>query len=179
MGYRHDREDILHAATAVLAESGLAGLTFRAVGERLGIADRTVVYYFPTKEGLVVAVVERAVDGLRQVLADALGDARGDERALAGRAWQALRSPAGDGFRLALEVLGLAARGVKPYRTATAAMVEAWIGFVAERLTWSDVDRRDRAAGVVALLEGLALIQAVAGTDAADRAARGLGLPLL
>lgn len=178
MGYRHDRDEILDAATVVLAESGMSGLTFRAVGDRLGIPDRTVVYYVPSKEALVLAVVERAMYRLRTLLAEALDGLTGDEAVVAGRAWQALRSPAGDAaFRLALEVVGASARGREPYRVATTGLVAMWTDFVAERLSGNPSDRQDRAAGVVAQLEGLALIRAIAGDEAADAAARGLGLP--
>ena len=55
MGYRHSEAEILEAATAVALEAGMAGLTFSAVGARLGISDRTVVYYFPSKPDLVMS----------------------------------------------------------------------------------------------------------------------------
>ncbi|MGF1662223.1 MAG: TetR/AcrR family transcriptional regulator [Kineosporiaceae bacterium] len=177
MGYRHDRGEILDAATAVLAESGLAGLTYRTVGARLGIPDRTVVYYFPRKDDLVVAAVERGLHDLRDVVTAALDGATGDERDLAGRAWRALRTPAGEqAFGLALEVLGPAARGVEPYRSAAAGLVDLWTDLVHRHLAGVDPTRRERAAGAVALLDGLLLIRAVAGTARADAAARGLGI---
>ena len=63
MGYRHSEAEILQAATEVALEAGMVGLTFGAVGQRLGISDRTVVYYFPTKPDLVMAVAGALILG--------------------------------------------------------------------------------------------------------------------
>lgn len=38
-------------------EHGLSQLTYGRVGKRLGIDDRTVVYYFPSKNDLVAEVL--------------------------------------------------------------------------------------------------------------------------
>ena len=58
MGYRHSRQEILDGALATAMDDGLSQLTFGRVAKRLGINDRTVVYYFPTKDALITEVVE-------------------------------------------------------------------------------------------------------------------------
>jgi len=177
MGYRHSRDEMLDAATGVVMEAGLGALTFRAVGQRLGIPDRTVVYYFPTKDGLVRAVLDRTSADLQALLSAALGSRSGSEADLLRRSWTALATPAGDtAFRLYLQVVGLAVQGVEPYPALAAGLVPRWAAWVADRLTGDAGTRHQRAAAVVATLDGLLMIRAVAGAEAADTALLGLDL---
>ncbi|HEX6357001.1 TetR/AcrR family transcriptional regulator [Actinophytocola sp.] len=53
------REDILAAAVAVYAEAGYHGSSLREVAKRAGITHAGLLYYFPTKEALLAAVLER------------------------------------------------------------------------------------------------------------------------
>ncbi|MEM7142571.1 MAG: TetR/AcrR family transcriptional regulator, partial [Actinomycetota bacterium] len=57
MGHKHSRDDILTAAVDTAFATGLSSLSFGRVAKRLGISDRTVVYYFPTKSDLVGEVL--------------------------------------------------------------------------------------------------------------------------
>lgn len=64
------REDILAAAVAVYGEAGYHGSSLRAVAKRAGITHAGLIYYFPTKEALLAAVLERrdAEDAVRERL---------------------------------------------------------------------------------------------------------------
>ncbi len=53
------REDILAAAVAVYAEAGYHGSSLREIAKRAGITHAGLLYYFPTKEALLAAVLER------------------------------------------------------------------------------------------------------------------------
>ncbi len=53
------REDILAAAVAVYGEAGYHGSSLREVAKRAGITHAGLLYYFPTKEALLAAVLER------------------------------------------------------------------------------------------------------------------------
>jgi AcrR family transcriptional regulator len=53
------REDILKAAVAVYAEAGYHGSSLREIAKRVGITHAGLLYYFPTKEALLTAVLER------------------------------------------------------------------------------------------------------------------------
>ena len=178
MGYRHSREEILDAAVQVVLETGLAGMTFGSVSRRLGIPDRTVVYYFPTKDDLVSAVLGRTTEQLQSLLAPALGSAPTGDAQLLQRGWQALSGSAGEpAVRVYFESVGLAVQGREPYRTLAERLVAAWTGWIGERLDGDAATRADRACAVVATLDGLLLVRAVAGEGPARAAARGLGLP--
>jgi AcrR family transcriptional regulator len=53
------REDIISAAIAVYRETGYHGSSLREVAKRAGITHAGLIYYFPSKEALLAAVLER------------------------------------------------------------------------------------------------------------------------
>lgn len=61
------REDILAAAVEVYAEAGYRGSSLREIARRVGMTHAGLLYYFPNKEALLAAVLERrdAEDGER------------------------------------------------------------------------------------------------------------------
>ncbi len=83
------RERLLVAAVGLIREHGLAGLTQPRVAKAAGISQSHLTYYFPTRQALLAAVLERtAADQLAGVelamraastsprkLADAMGTA--------------------------------------------------------------------------------------------------------
>jgi len=58
------RRVVLDAAERVFAARGYAGATTRAMAAEAGIGKRMLFYYFPTKEAVYRAVLERVVEGL-------------------------------------------------------------------------------------------------------------------
>lgn len=52
------RAGILRATLEVIAERGYRGATLGAVAERVGLTQQGLLHYFPTKEALLVAVLE-------------------------------------------------------------------------------------------------------------------------
>ncbi|MDX3849692.1 MULTISPECIES: TetR/AcrR family transcriptional regulator [unclassified Streptomyces] len=52
------RADILRASLEVIAERGYRGTTLGAVAERVGLTQQGLLHYFPSKEALLVAVLE-------------------------------------------------------------------------------------------------------------------------
>lgn len=65
------REDIITTAVAVYAEAGYHGSSLREIARRAGITHAGLLYYFPNKESLLAAVLERrdAQDTEREHLA--------------------------------------------------------------------------------------------------------------
>ncbi|MGH8876168.1 MAG: TetR/AcrR family transcriptional regulator [Stackebrandtia sp.] len=73
MGYlkgRIRREDILAAAVEAYGEVGYHGASLREIAKRVGISHAGLLYYFPSKEALLAAVLERrdAADAERERL---------------------------------------------------------------------------------------------------------------
>jgi AcrR family transcriptional regulator len=56
---RTRREDIIKAAVTVYGEAGYHGSSLREIAKRVGITHAGLLYYFPTKESLLAAVLER------------------------------------------------------------------------------------------------------------------------
>ncbi|MFJ2646763.1 TetR/AcrR family transcriptional regulator [Streptomyces sp. NPDC087420] len=52
------RADILRATLEVIAERGYRGTTLSGVAERVGLTQQGLLHYFPSKEALLVAVLE-------------------------------------------------------------------------------------------------------------------------
>jgi len=177
MGYRHTKGEILDGALAVAFADGLSQLTFGRVARQLGISDRVVVYYFPSKEDLVGEVLVSVGIQLQQALEPAFGSPATDHLALVRAAWPIMAGAgAGAVFALFLEANGLAAAGREPYRTLVPQLVEAWIDWAAEHLDGTPTQRRTEAETAIALLDGLLLLRQMAGPAAAGRAASRIGV---
>jgi AcrR family transcriptional regulator len=56
------RAELLDAVVAYLAEHGLAGASLRPMARSLGVSLNGLVHHFGTKDALVVAALQRAVD---------------------------------------------------------------------------------------------------------------------
>ena len=64
------RQDILAVATKEFADHGLTGARVDAIAARTRTTKRAIYYYFGSKEGLYVAVLEKAYGDIRRVEAD-------------------------------------------------------------------------------------------------------------
>ncbi len=53
------RESVLLAAMRLIAESGYDGFSLRDVGREVGISHPAVIYHYPSKEALLLAVIDR------------------------------------------------------------------------------------------------------------------------
>lgn len=177
MGYKHTQAEILEGAVAVAVAEGLSRLSFGRVAARLGTSDRVVVYYFPSKDDLIGAVLVALGVQLQEALEPTLTSPAADHVALVRAVWPALAHPGADPvFALYFESLGLAASGREPYRSLIRVLFAGWIDWSVGYLTGTSERRRAEAEAAVALLDGLLLLRQMAGPEAADRAARQLGV---
>lgn len=178
VGHKHSAASLLDAALAVVHDEGLHRLSFGRVARRAGTSDRVVVYYFPTRDTLVGAVVSeigrRLLAGLEPVLK---GPPAADHRALAARAWLVVREPGSAALLTTyVEAMGLAAGGTAPYTALAPAVVDSWVEQLEAHVAGDPERRRSEALAALALLDGLLLLRLAAGPAQADTAARALGL---
>jgi AcrR family transcriptional regulator len=177
MGYRHTKQDILDGAFAAALDGGLSKLTFGRLAKRLGINDRTVVYYFPTKDDLLTEVVVSMGLHLQQLLAGAFSTPAADHIELAQAAWPMLaRVDADPIFALFFEANGLAAAGRAPFDALVPQLTGAWIDWLMTFLTGTTSRRRAEAEAAIAVIDGLLLLRQLAGPASAARAAARLGI---
>lgn len=176
MGYRHTKEEILEGALSAAFDEGLSQLTFGRLARRLGISDRVIVYYFPTKDDLIGEVLVSLGLRLQAALAPTLSTRAADHVELVRAAWPLLARPEVDPvFALFFEAGGLAAAGIEPYRSLVPNLLAGWIDWAGHFITGTPARRKVEAAAAIATLDGLLLVRQLAGPDTAARAARGLG----
>lgn len=77
------REAILEAALAVFGEVGLHGSSLREIASRVGVSHQSLMHYFPTKNELLMAVLRRRDERLRQHFNDEGGMSIGELISLA------------------------------------------------------------------------------------------------
>ena len=171
LGYKYSKEDILKAALESSLEDGVGGLTFGRVARRMGIADRTVVYYFPTKQVLIQGVIEAHSAHLQRVLAQAFDQPASDCWGLVRAAWPVMSSPEADPvMRLFFEIIGMSIRGVEPFCHVVAPALRAWVGSLEPLLHVPPSRRQAEAEAALAVIDGLLLLHFTAGEDVAARA---------
>ena len=69
------REEILTAAEARLIAGGPAGLRLQELAAEMGVSHPAILHHFGSREGLVSAVVQRAIGNLQQDLMAAIAGA--------------------------------------------------------------------------------------------------------
>ena len=102
IGRARTADRILDAALSSFAERGYDVSSLDALAAGLEIRKQTILYWFPTKEALLQAVIQRSGRELTQVLQQALEEA--------GTGWDRVESVVRSVFRLAArrpELLGL------------------------------------------------------------------------
>jgi AcrR family transcriptional regulator len=77
------RTRILRIGTAILAEDGLAGLSFDTIARRLGKSKQAVLYWFPSKQELLGALYLPWLAEESRAAADALEGVDGPDAAIA------------------------------------------------------------------------------------------------
>ncbi|MEU1986298.1 TetR/AcrR family transcriptional regulator [Nocardia sp. NPDC019395] len=167
------RAELLDAVVRYIAEHGLANLSLRPLAAALGTSSRMLIYYFGTKEELLLQALATHRPDLTVVFADI-----DDAATLRERLWDFWKSnttgPGAVSVTVMLQVLGAACAPHGPYARyadeAIATFVSALTsglreldsvddpevvatllisglrGILQDRLITTDVDRTDRAA---------------------------------
>jgi AcrR family transcriptional regulator len=173
VGHKHSKDDILQGALAAAFGDGLSQLTFGRVAKQLGISDRVVVYYFPSKDALIGEVLYAMGAQLQSALAPAFASPAADHLDLLRAAWPIIAHVDSDRvFALFFEAAGLAAAGNEPYRSLVPQLVEAWVLWASALIDGTKARRRAEAEAAIALIDGLLMFRQLAGPEAATRAAR-------
>lgn len=169
------REALLAGAVEHVLGHGVATLSLRPLAAALGTSDRMLLYWFGSRDRLLVAVLDAVGERLRAGLRAVLPDHPVTPGDFVHRARAVLGDPAAEpALRLYVEVSGLAARGRDPFRAAAADVARSWLAWTGEALDVPDADRAAAAAAVLTVVDGLLLVRFVADGATADRAAEWL-----
>ena len=100
------REEILEAAVKFLSRSGLGNVSMRTLAAALDVTAPTLLYYFGSKENLIIEVLDAVEAGELSAVDDDSGDLASKAR----RYWAERTKPADlERFRLQLEAVCLSA----------------------------------------------------------------------
>jgi AcrR family transcriptional regulator len=124
-----ERERLLDLVTDYCLGHGLSGVSLRSLAQAAGSNNRMLLYYFGSKEQLLVETLEHA--GRRHpILAQAFAALEQRDRALEDRlaqAWTAVSAPEREAFlRLFFEVVGLAAQDEQRFPDFSAQLIRDW-----------------------------------------------------
>ncbi|GCE23018.1 TetR/AcrR family transcriptional regulator [Dictyobacter kobayashii] len=167
---------LVQSAYQLLAEKGMAGLRIREVASRIGLNHATLLYYFPTKEALIHAVVAFCVhqfEVIQTPRASSLSTPPNEQlrqRYLSDLAYQLREAP--EVFLVLDELLLYARRDPATHRVLSEA-VTVWQSslesLIHQEITAgrfrADLDVRSTALTLMAFCQGIGLLLHTQPTD--------------
>jgi AcrR family transcriptional regulator len=157
------REQVLAAAMAAIAEHGLARLTMAGLGRQVGMSGGHLLYYFGSKDRLLLETLRWSEEQLGERRRVALGRAGASARERLA-AYADLYLPEGPGdprWTLWIEVWGRSLAGEAEVRGGQLAVEEPWhrdlVALLAEGAAageFAPVDAEAAAVRIRALLDG-------------------------
>ena len=178
MAIRDEQRDrVLEALEAHLLATGLSQASLRQLAAAAGVSDRMLLYYFADKADVMAQVMARLAAGMAERLGAAIPEG-------AGLTPWALMAQAGrfvldqdflPYMRLWLEVVAAAARNEAPFADISRQVTHGFLDWIAQRLDEPPGPAREgTAAMILALVDGLVLVEIGAGREHAERAVASL-----
>ena len=156
---RH-RAELLDRIVDYVMESGLAELSLRPLAKAVGSSPRVLLYYFGSKDELVVEILVRAGERQRDVFAKLPKNPQSFEESMRA-AWSIMSAPKQEAiFRLFFETYGLALQNRKKFARFLDRVVENWLAYLAPaalRDGYSEKDARALATVMIAAFRGFML----------------------
>ncbi len=164
------RSDLAEALAGIVLRDGLGDLGLRGVAAKLGTSDRMLIYYFETKERLVLDMLDRVSARLSVILAANSNDPPMSPGQFLARVLALSHDPEVAPFiRLWTEVIARGARGEAPYNQVAPRVVGSWIAWIDSRLIRSDdAHAAARPAALLSIVEGVSLLELAAPGSTRD-----------
>ena len=155
-----DKKTLFAARVAeFLLRDGMKDKGIRSLARAAGTSDRMLIYYFGTKDQLIEHSLEFIVSQLASTLDDALGTKRRSAAKLTKQLIELDTSPElTPTVQLWFEIVGLAARGVEPYKTKSVEIATTWLTCIESRLPAKEAHKTN---DVFATLEGHLLLHVI------------------
>jgi AcrR family transcriptional regulator len=173
------REMVLERLAAHLLATGLARTSLRELAVAAGVSDRMLIYYFNDKAEILAEAVALVAGQLAVSLGTAIPEGTVlPPSQLADRAAEITTRPALRPYmRLWIEIAAAAARREEPYPGIAAQIMAGFRAWIEPRLdVANEKERASAALAVIAICDGLALIDICAGDDAIEAARSALPL---
>lgn len=171
------RAMVVDRLAAHMLEHGLAHNSLRQLAAAAKVSDRMLLYYFADKAEILSAVMGRVAGELAQRLAGAIPDDRLlPPSELIVRAAAFTTGPDMRRFmRLWVEVVAAASGGEVPFPDIVRQVMGGFRAWVDARLALPEgADREGTAAAIIAMIDGLALVDICSDDDMAGRMAAAL-----
>lgn len=168
------RERVIARLADHLLATGLGQTSLRQLAAAAGVSDRMLLYYFRDKTEILAETMGRIASQLAASLAQALPD--GTLMSASSLAKTAATITSDDDvrpfMRLWIEVVAAAARNEQPFVQIAHQITAGFLQWIEARLDPSTItDRAATATLILALIDGLALVEICAGRDQAAQAA--------
>ncbi len=142
----------------IVLREGLEVLALRGLAERLGTSARMLIYYFGSKEHLVVDVVARLAQRLQTLLARFADAERRSPAQFLKTVLQLTSNPEIAPFMTVLtELVARGARGEKPYDKLAEDLVASWVTWIDSRLV--EPAKPGQAMALLAMVEGVTILE--------------------
>jgi AcrR family transcriptional regulator len=153
------RAEIVEAVARHLVLEGFRNSGLRALAASVGISDRMIMYYFPTKEDLVAEALMKVAGDMAQSLEQVLPARRASvSRIVESLVASGRRPEIQPTLRLWFEIVGLAMHDSGPYRETARRILSGWEDWIGMKLG----PRRAHLAGeVLARIEGALMISLI------------------
>lgn len=156
-----EKDRLLAAAVDYVAAHGIGQLSLRRVADGVGTSHRMLIYYFGSRQGLLVEVVREVEQRQRDALAELQREPGATSEEVARRLWRQLADPAlWPNERLFFELYAQALQGSPHAASLLDGIVENWLAPATElaqrRGVPVDVARAEARLGV-AVTRGLLL----------------------
>ncbi len=168
------KEELINHIAAHILRHGLGDTSLRIIANAIGTSDRMLLYYFADKNEMISAAIDRIAGNLATIL-DSAGPAKEKQsfEALFTQLWTAIQSPIVIPYiKVWIELSALSQRNTEPEARAAKGMTELFLNWTQERLqTRRGENPREKAACLIAMIDGLVLLLAVGKSEEAKLAA--------
>jgi len=148
-------DELLDAIVAYIAKQGVADLSLRPLARAVGSSPRVLLYYFESKEEMLVRSIKRLRERQRAGFAK-MREARYETPSDACRAiWQQMSAPESEAlFKLSFETYALALRQPRRFGDFLTTSIGDWLEFLSQPLEQSGVPPAEARAFATVVIAG-------------------------
>lgn len=148
-------EELLEEVTAYLTRNGIAELSLRPLAKAVGSSPRVLLYYFGSKEELVVMALARMRERQRVTYERMKSLPFETPREACRIIWQHMSAPENEKlFRMSLEIFAMALRQPQKFAEYLRATIEDWLGFLSAPLEKKGYSKDEARAHATVVLSG-------------------------